>query len=401
MLKLKDCRACSGKLITFLDLGKQYISDFRLDDSKPPKYPIVVAICDDCKLVQLLHNTPQAEMYHNNYGFKSGVSESIKKDLDDIVTHAFQYVNDPETWLDVGSNDGSLLSFVPTDIFRVGVDPVELLCIEAEQHADLIINDYFGRFTAAQDINCDVITTVSCFYDMPNPSQFVEDIIAVLADKGVWVIQQNYLLSTLQIGAVDNFCHEHLEYYTLMSLENLLDRFGLEVNEVRVSPMNGGSIRTIVSHKGTFEIDDSVAKQRGIEINYGLDTMEPYEEFALSIEDNLNQLRRLVFDLKNYDNKTIFILAASTRGSTIWQAADIGPDMIDFAVERNPAKVGKYFSAIGIPIISEEQAHALKPDYMIVGPWFFEKEITEREKDYLNLGGHLIYPLPEVKIVGA
>lgn len=409
MPKISSCRACGGSLTQFLDLGKQYLSDFREDEERPPKYPLVAVICEDCKLVQLKHTTPQKEMYHERYGFKSSINEKIVIDLDDVVTHAFQYQNNPQRWLDIASNDGTLLSFVPNDIYRVGVDPVKFLCQEAEQFADLIIPKYFdSKYFKWQDYDLggavdgyttfDVITCISCFYDMPDPSKFVQDVKNVLAKKGVWVIQQNYLLTTMQLKAVDNFCHEHLEYYNLNSLENLLDRFDLEVNEVHLSTVNGGSIRTIVSHKGTYEVDKSVFAQRMIEEDYGLDTLEPYEVFASEAMDNIDQLHRLVSDLKD-EGKSVAILAASTRGATIWQCAEFGPDLIDYAVERNPAKVGKMFSAINIPIISEEEAHSRMPDYMIIGPWFFADQIIDRERPYIEHGGSLIIPLPKVEII--
>lgn len=399
MKAIKECRACNSKnLQEFLDLGKQYLSDFREDDSKPPKYPLVAVFCEDCKLVQLKHTTPQSEMYHDRYGFKSGISQSIKNDLSDNVTHAFQYVNDPKTWLDIASNDGTLLSFVPKDIYRVGVDPVEFLCKEAWEHADLIINDYFGELNLPDIEAFDVITSISCFYDMPDPNKFVSDVAKVLAPKGIWVIQQNYLLTTMELSAVDNFCHEHLEYYTLLSLENLLDKHGLEVNEVLLSGVNGGSIRTIVSHKGAFTVDKSAQEQRDKERGAGLEGLQTYKDFASSIERELNKLRALVNDLRA-DSKKIAILAASTRGATIWQSAGINNSQIVYAVERNPAKVGRNFSAIGVPIVSEEEARKDKPDYMIIGPWFFADEIITREKDYLEQGGLLIVPLPTVKVI--
>ena len=168
MKAISECRACQSKnLVEFLDLGRQYLADFRRDKLRPPKYPLVGVFCEDCKLVQLKHSTPQPEMYHERYGFKSGISDSIKADLDDIVTHAFQYNNDPMNWLDIASNDGTLLSFVPNDVFRMGVDPVGFLCKEAEQHADSILNEYFGETTIP--LKFDVITSISCFYDMPGP----------------------------------------------------------------------------------------------------------------------------------------------------------------------------------------------------------------------------------------
>lgn len=394
---IKVCRACGGaELTSFLDLGEQYLSDFRADKTKTPKYPLEAVFCGDCKLVQLRHTTPQVEMYHDNYGFKSGISDSIKKDLDDIVTHAFQYKNDPKNWLDIASNDGTLLSFVPNDVYRLGVDPVGFLCKEAEQHADAILNEYFGESEIMEKF--DVITSVSCFYDMPDPSKFVADVKKVLAEKGVWLIQQNYLLATIEYGAVDNFCHEHIEYYTLLSLENLLNKHDLEVNEVYLSDVNGGSIRTIVTHKGTFVPDESVERCREKEREAGLDQIKAYKEFAEQAHLQVTRLKNLVTDLRD-QGKIIGILAASTRGATIWQTAGLDEKLISYAVERNPAKVGKYFTAIGVPIISEEEARKRKPDYLLLGPWFFAPEVLEREKEYLKSGGKIIKPLPEVEVI--
>lgn len=401
MKAITKCRACSSQDLTeFLDLGEQYLSDFRRDDQKTPKYPLVAVFCEDCKLVQLKHTTPQSEMYHERYGFKSGISNSIKSDLNDNVTHAFQYKSDPKTWLDIASNDGTLLSFVPRDIYRAGVDPVTFLCEEAEQYADDIYNEYFdAEIFKDIDWGFDVITSVSCFYDMPDPNKFVSDVAKILDDRGVWVIQQNYLLTTIELSAVDNFCHEHLEYYTLLSMEKLLAKHGLEVNEVLLSDVNGGSIRTIVSHMGAFAIDESVFAQRALEAEAGLEEIEAYQEFAGNIEEELNRLRTLVVQLKE-EGKRVVILAASTRGATIWQSADIDHRYIDYAVERNEAKVGANFTAIGVPILSEEHFHQDMPEYAIIGPWFYADEIIEREADYINRGGKLIKPLPKVEVIG-
>lgn len=394
---IKNCRACdSTNLEEFLDLGEQYLSDFREDDSKTPKYPLVAVLCHECKLVQLKHTTPQSEMYHDRYGFKSGVSDTIRKDLSDIVSHGFQYAPACESWLDIASNDGTLLSFVPRDVYRVGVDPVTFLCKEAEEHADKIVNDYYHA--AAVDRSFDVITSISCFYDMPDPNKFVEDVAARLSFGGVWIIQQNYLLTTMELAAVDNFCHEHIEYYTLLSLENLLNKHGLEVNEVFLSDINGGSIRTVVSQIGTLPVHESVQEQRDKEKAAGVDNIRAYRNFAEEVFQELNVLNAMLREFKE-QGKTTAILAASTRGATIWQSAKVDRSLVDYAVERNPSKVGKMFTAIGVPIVSEEYFRENMPDYAIVGPWFFADEIVEREKEYTAKGGHLIIPLPKVKVV--
>lgn len=407
MRVIDTCRSCSSiNLTEFLDLGEQYLSDFRKDNSKPPKVPLVGLICDDCKLVQLRHTANSWDMYHENYGFKSGVSDSIKADLKDIVSTALEYHDEPKTWLDIASNDGTLLSFVPSSMHRTGVDPITKYCKEAEQHADKIVNaffdaEYFSDYGTVGDRyyqHFDVITSISCFYDMDAPNKFVGDVAKVMSPKSIWVIQQNYLLPTLQLNAVDNFCHEHLEYYTLLSLEPLLERHGLEVIDLSTSMVNGGSLRTIVAKKGSYPTQDAVERQRTIELEYGLDTMEPYERFAKEVNNNLQLLKNTVDDI-NERGETVYILAASTRGSTIWQAAGITERDVPFAVERNPEKVGRYFNAVGMPIISEEQARESKPDYMIVGPWFFADEIVERERAYIESGGCLIVPLPELVTV--
>lgn len=408
MQTIVECRSCgSSKLDKFLDLGKQYVSDFREDDTKPNKYPLQAVICEICKLVQLRHTTPSQEMYHENYGFKSGISNSIKADLKDIVSVGMKYK--PKTWLDIASNDGSLLSFITPSIYRVGVDPITKYCEEARQYANKIINDFFrgGLLVNAEYViggliykqeKFDVITSISCFYDMDKPNTFVSDVKQSLEKNGVWIIQQNYLLTTLELGAIDNFCHEHLEYYTLLSLEPLLEKHKLEVIDVSVSMVNGGSIRTVVAHKGQHPIQDSVEKQRAVEVDAGLDKIATYFKFAEKANKNLADLRLLINALKA-ENKTIAILAASTRGATIWQAIELTDKDVLYAVERNPEKVGKYFSALGLKIVSEEQARGDNLDYMIIGPWFYADEIIEREKEYLNGGGFLIRPLPEVEII--
>lgn len=404
-MEVQNCRACEGNLTEFLDLGEQRISDFRLDDEPTKAYPIVGAICDDCKLVQLTYTTPSGEMYHENYGFKSGVSNSIKDDLAEVVSVGLTY--DPKEWLDIASNDGTLLSFVPAGIKKVGVDPIKKYCLEATQHAHSIINgfyssEYFANYNGGNGEKAyrtfDVISSISCFYDMVDPNKFVKEVKDVMHNKSVWIIQQNYLLTTLQLNAVDNFCHEHIEYYTLYSLEKLLEKHGLEVIDLSTSMVNGGSLRTMVAKKGAYPIQDSVEQQRTIEQDYGIDTMKPYEDFAKGISKNLLGLKSLIDEL-NAEGKKVYLLAASTRGATIWQAAHIGKGDVVAAIERNPEKVGKYFNAIGVPIVSEEEGRA-KADYMVVGPWFFIDEIVEREAEFIKNGGKLICPLPEIKIYG-
>jgi NDP-4-keto-2,6-dideoxyhexose 3-C-methyltransferase len=396
-MRIRNCRSCgSDKLVSVIDLGHQYLSDFRDDDLKPNKHPLEMIKCNACHFCQLSHSAPLSEMYTENYGFKSGVNEEIRKDLESIVDQALTYTKGTRV-LDIASNDGTLLSYYPKHYYRVGVDPITKLCKEAEEHADLIVNEFFptkepltGKF--------DIITAISCFYDVEDPNDFLSNMAKILADDGVLIIQQNYLLATLQNNAYDNICHEHIGYHSLLSMEYLFEKNGLEVVDVSTSMVNGGVLRTVVQKKGVGSKTFMVQEQRDIEKAYKLDTPAPYKKFRMDIIDTAFRLKKLI-DGINAKGQKCYIYAASTRGGTIWQYVGLDVKDVPFAVDRNPGKVGKKIASIGVPIISEEQARVDKPEYMLMSIWFFKDQVLGREKDYLDNGGHFIIPLPELEVI--
>jgi NDP-4-keto-2,6-dideoxyhexose 3-C-methyltransferase len=354
--------------------------------------------CEGCGLAQLSETVPRELMYHDRYGFKSGVNESIRADHRSIVESTLRKVQ-PRRWLDIACNDGTLLSCVPADVFREGIDPVAKYAHEAEQHAHHITNAFFHpRFYPRQKF--DVVTSISMFYDIDQPNEFVDGVKQVLAPNGVWVIQQNYLADTLRLNAVDNVCHEHITYYSLYALQKLLVRHGLEVFDVEFSSVNGGCIRTFVARQGVFPVEDRVAEQVQYEmLNVGLHSVAPFEAWGKRVWARLNDLAQLV-DEANDRNERVAIYGASTRGGTIWQAAGFTDLDFCYAVDRNPEKVGKIMSSIGVPIVSEEVARADKPDYMVASIWFFKDAILRREDDYLAAGGKFVFPLPDFEVVG-
>lgn len=395
-----NCRSCqSDKMELVIDLGNQYLSDFRSDDLKPNRYPLELMRCTECNFVQLKESAPLSEMYTENYGFKSGTNEVIRADLKNIVDQARLYVpiNKKLSVLDIASNDGELLSNYPDTFYRVGIDPITKLCKEAESKADLIVNDFFDpKYFAGSKF--DIITAISMFYDVEDPSKLLEGMVSILAEEGVIIIQQNYLLATLQNNAYDNICHEHIGYHSLMSMEHLFDRFGLEVVDVSTSMVNGGVLRTVVQRKGVGVPSKAVQLQRDIETAFGLDTPEPYIKFEHNVKSTAYYLSKLIREILD-QGKTCYIYGASTRGGTIWQYVGLTVKELPLAVDRNPGKVGKKIAAIGVPIISEEQAREDHPDYMLVSIWFFKDSVIEREREYLEKGGKLIFPLPELQVV--
>lgn len=394
---IQACRSCGASdLMRVIDLGMQYLSDFREDDSKPPKAPLTLMMCEKCDLVQLAHTVDRSSLYHNNYGFRSGVNEGIVNDLHGIVKSAMAYVRKGR-WLDIAANDGTLLSFVPDRFEKVGIDPVEKFKDEGAQFADAWICDYFSA-EAVNDQKFNVITSISMFYDIDKLDQFVGEVASVLADTGVWIIQQNYLYEMLRLGAIDNICHEHLTYFDLHTLQALLGRHGLIVTDAQVSPVNGGVLRTVVRRMGRMDwsVNRSVGRVLKRELTAGLGEPETMVKFVGEVKYNLGKLSQVVADS---NNQPIDIYGASTRGAVLWQAAGIDYRDVSFAVERQAEKVGKWFSPIGVQIISEEEMRATPPQSLLVGPWWHRESFIEREEQFLKNGGRMIFPLPKVEVI--
>jgi len=396
---IKNCRSCgSSKLQDILSLGNLGLSDFvNMNDIQSERHPLDLILCKECSLLQLKETTPPSDLYTNRYGYRSGISNTIKVDLKSIVEQACKRVDlqEHDIVVDIGANDGTLLSNYQ-GVHRVAFEPVKKFAEEMlkEKRAELVINDYFGatKYNELFQDRAKVITAISMFYDLDDPNAFVQDLANVLDQDGLLIIQQNYLVGMLKQHAFDNIVHEHLEYYSLTSLEKLLHRHGLEVIDVEINDINGGSFRTYVKHMSNLK------KMRYMERKMKLDTQWTYMLFALEVQ---RIKRKLLTFIKKVvaDGKTVYTLGASTRGNTLLQYCELDHTLITAAMERNPEKCGKKIGSLGIPIVSEEEARKKKPDYFLVLPWFFKSEVIIREAEYLKAGGHLIIPLPKFEVI--
>lgn len=401
---IKKCRSCfSKKLINILSLGDQYLSDFSKEDNKPLKSPLDLILCKSCNLLQLKNTVSPKLLYTQRYGYRSGINKTMRNELKNIVNNSMEKINYNKkiTALDIGANDGTLLSNYKKNLFRIGIEPIKKFAEDCKNHADIVINDFFNfefYFKKVKKRKAHIVTAISCFYDIDKPNKFLSDIRKILHKDGVFVIAQNYLVGMLENNAFDNIVHEHLEYYSLLSLEKLLVRHNLEVFDVKKTQINGGSFITFISHKNTSPIEKSVIKLRTYEKKLKLNELKVYINFAKRVKKNSKNLFNLITKLVK-DKKEIYVYGASTRGNTLLQFYNLNNKLIKAAVERNPEKWGKNISSLNIPIISEDQARRERPDYMLVLPWFFKEEFLKREKDYLGKGGHFIFPLPKIEII--
>ncbi len=401
---IKECRACySGTLLDIISFGNLYLSEFVKKSKKPPKYPLALVLCQKCSLLQLKHTAPPSLLYTDNYGYKSGINQTMKDHLKEIAGNSIKKLQKPGKRIiavDIGANDGTLLKYYPKNVYKVAIEPIKKFAKESKKYSDVVINNFFSygpykKFLG--DKKADIITAISCFYDIDNPNKFLRDLTKILKNDGILIIQQNYLKLMLEQNAFDNIVHEHLEYYSLISLGNLLNKHGLEVFDVEVNDINGGSFRTYICFKNRRRISGSVGKLLNEEENSNLKVKKKYKDFARKVKGNKENLRSFI---KNEvkKGKIIYVYGASTRGNTLLQYFDLNNKLIPYAIERNPEKWGKKIASLGIPIISEEQARKEMPDYMLVLPWFFKEEFIKRESEYLKKGGHFIFPLPRFEI---
>jgi SAM-dependent methyltransferase len=416
LIHRKTCRVCgSSALSKVIDMGVQKLQGSFF---KPPSsmfaeraIPLSLVRCDPsrdekaCGLLQVEHSVPP-ELLYRLYWYRSGTNRTMQGHLRGIVEEACELRGGHcKTALDIGCNDGTLLSFYPGDTECVGIDPSNSLPASTDRVQ--YVRDFFPSVELRNALGpkkFEVITSVAMFYDLEDPLTFTNEVRHFLAPDGIWVVEVSYMPQMLKQGSYDSICHEHLEYYSLSTLENLFERAELKLVRADFNGMNGGSIRCFVTHQNCFEYksDEDLMKLREIrvaEFDMELDLDRPYRLFQDGIERHRVELTRVLRDLR-LAGKSIHIYGASTKGNTILQWCGIDSRLVDCASERNPDKWGTVTPGTEIPIVSEEESRARNPDCYLVLPWHFQEEFLQREEAMLRRGTRFIFPLPEVRVVG-
>jgi len=403
-MKIKEkavCRVSQKPLVNVFDLGQLPLSSFPVaSDPQPENHAVILSLCKTSGLVQLRHSVDPDEMY-SQYWYMSGINSSMKAALQSIVKSAIQRVKTPlkkgDIVLDVASNDGTLLSFYSDDLFRVGIDPAKNI---QPKCCDLHINTYFSAAAYLSKMGnkkAKIVTSIAMFYDLEDPVQFSRDVSAILDEDGVWIIELSYLPTMLEQNSFDTICAEHLEYYSLTSMEYILSQAGMEVEDVELNDVNGGSFRLYIRHQGKTNVTSAVKAMRAQEKEYALTEPSTYVAFASRVEKNKAEMLSFLAEQKKMGKKVIGY-GASTKGNTILAYYGIGPDLLPFVADRNPIKWGRQ-TVTRIPIISEEEARAMNPDYFLAFPYHFMREFIEREADFVQKGGKFISPIPKLTVV--
>jgi len=396
-------------------LGEQYLQGSFIKPGKEMpstrKIPCTLVRCNPqtdenaCGLLQMEHSVPP-EILYAAYWYRSGTNATMRNHLKNVVDDVTSIVHRKDAIvLDIGCNDGTLLSYYSRAGMKYGIDPSDI-AQEIKEDQAMVVQDIFPS-TKLQEILdgrfVDIITSIAMFYDLENPVEFVNGIKELLSPRGVWLFEMSYMPEMLKLDSYDTICHEHLEYYSLAVIEIILRKAGMRLFKISFNDINGGSIRCFATHDSNIAYDNPadikfLNEIRQTEFDMELDTDRPYLAFWERINRLKDELHELLVKLKS-EGKRIHIYGASTKGNTILQWCNINNSLIDYAAERNPDKYGAMTLGTNIPIISEAESRAMNPDYYLVLPWHFKKEFLEREKETIERGIGLIFPLPKIEII--
>ncbi len=414
----KRCKICGNQnLKKVLFINEQYISATFVKSNANNKLtniktPLTLVLCSkeenkkNCGLLQLFEIT-EPDLLYKEYFYRSATSDTMRNDLRDVVENLIRIVKleENDIIVDVGSNDCTLLNFYEEKYQLVGFEPAQNINFIDKGKNIKIFPTYFNSQNYEKEFGkkAKIITSCAMFYDLINPKEFVKDIDKILDPNGVWCVQISYLASMIKFNNFYDICHEHLSYYSLETFEEVIKNFDLKCFYAETNDVNGGSIRIYVCRKNTNFYQDVPFKEqldsiRDEEKKYNLKEEKTFLDFQKKIDFIKDKTNNFVNNLLNSDKK-VFALGASTKGNILLQHFGLNKSKIPFISERNSEKVGLKCLGSDIELISEEEARKKNPSAFVVLPWNFKSEIVKRERDYLNNGGMLMFPMPYPHVV--
>jgi NDP-4-keto-2,6-dideoxyhexose 3-C-methyltransferase len=411
MTEYKKSVVSGATLEPLFSIGELYVSDFLKEGEEPKGPPCELALGFDpiSKAVQLTKQPDASLMWGSMYYYRSAVNPAMREALRNLAEKTCKSIpetNEKTVYLDIASNDGYLLSTVDKEKYvRVGIDPSDYPEANNKDNVDVNIRDYFSAkafndagFTKASRISC-----AACFYDVDEPVKFLEDTHKILEEDGLFTLQVSYTPANIMQTELGVICHEHLSYYNLTSLKWMTDKVGFEIKDVELNNVNGGSIRLYLQKQGApnnylTPADYDICKARvesllQWEENAGFNDPKTYKDFY----EQILKLKKETVDFikkAKKEGKVIWGYGASTKGNTLLQMFGLDSSLIEGIAEKQEFKWGRRTISTNIPIFSEEDMRKAQPDYLLILPWFFRDTFIEREREYLEKGGVMIFPAP-------
>ena len=366
-----------------------------------PKGKLKLIRCKKCTLLQLEDNFDYKLMYGKNYGYMSSLNKAMKFHLKLKKKYLLDTykVKKGSSILDIGSNDGTFLNFFSNDYKLFACDPT-IKKFKKYYRKDINTNANFFSTGHYKNQKFDLITSIAMFYDLPDPLKFAKDIKSLLSKDGIWHVEMSYMPSMLSNKSYDTICHEHLEYYSLKSLKFLTKLSNLKIVNISFNQINGGSFSLdIAKNDSVYSENNTLLKWLLLRENLNqFNSLKTQKNFFKDIKKNKILFFNLIKKLKS-NRKKICGYGASTKGNVILQYCGLTEKHLDYIFEVNPFKYNRYTPGSKIRILPEKYINRVKPDYLLVLPWHFKDHIILKEKKFLDSGGKLIFPLPEIEII--
>jgi hypothetical protein len=384
-------------------LANSLLTDAMLDRPEP-RYPLELVFCVECTLVQITLSVPPEDMFEE-YAYFSSFADAVVENARSIAMRLIEdrQLGPHDLAMEIASNDGYLLrNYVDAGVPVLGVDPARNIAAVAEEHGVATVCDFFGAALAerlrAEGRRASVLHANNVLAHVPDVNGVVSGIATILADHGIAVIETPYVRDLIDELEFDTIYHEHLFYYSLHSLSVLFERNGLEIVDVEHLPIHGGTLRVFAAHSGAAAPAPAVDALREVERAAGMTTIDYYQDFAARVDDLCASLRALLASLKA-DGSTIAGYGAAAKGATLCNYAGIGTETIDFVVDRNVHKQGRYMPGVRLPIADPSALLERRPDYLLLLAWNFADEIMAQQRAYAASGGRFVVPGPEPRIV--
>lgn len=404
------CRFCSAPLrVTFIDLGmsplcESYVSAERLN-AMESFYPLHVYVCDTCFLVQLPEHVSPQEIF-SEYAYFSSYSDSWLQHAKNYTHMAIQRfgLHHASNVIEIASNDGYLLQyFVAREIPVLGIEPAANVARVAQEKGILTVVRFFGvqtaRELASQGISADLLLGNNVLAHVPDINDFVAGMKILLKPHGVITMEFPHLLRLMDGNQFDTIYHEHFSYLSLLTVEKIFTTHGLTIFDVEELPTHGGSLRIYACHRehARNESGTRVAALREVEQRRGLGSVGAYVSFTECVKETKRSFLDFLIATKR-EGKAIAGYGAPGKGNTLLNYCGVRSDFIDYVVDRNPHKQGKFLPGTHIPIFQPERIRETRPDYVVILPWNLKTEIMEQLAYIREWGGQFVAPIPRVEI---